>query len=73
MSIFAHNSNFADRRALACHPPAACLLRRFLQWRQRQAELAIAFHLRPHRRDASPTKSERRMTERLTSGGGFRS
>jgi hypothetical protein len=70
MSILAHTSDFADRRALGAIPQPG-LVRRFLQWRQRQAEKAIAFHLGltgGHITD----EIERRMTERLTSGGGFR-
>jgi hypothetical protein len=71
MSAFAHTADFADRRALrAIRRPS--LLRRFLQWRQRRAEQEIAFHLGltgGHITD----EIERRMTERLTTGGGFRS
>ena len=71
MSVFAHTADFTDRGALrAIRKPS--LLRRFLQWRQRQAEEAIAAHLGltgGHITD----EIERRMTERLTSGGGFRS
>jgi len=70
MSILAHTSDFTDRRVLpAIRQPG--LVRRFLQWRQRQAEQAIAIHLGltgGHITD----EIERRMTERLTSGGGFR-
>jgi hypothetical protein len=70
MSILAHAADFADRRARRAIPQPS-LLRRFLQWRQRQAEQAIAIHLGltgGHITD----EIERRMTERLTSGGGFR-
>lgn len=45
--------------------------RRLLQWRQRRAELDIAIHLGltgGHITD----EIERRMSERLFSGGGFR-
>ena len=70
MSVFAHTSDFADRRALRATPRPG-LLRRFLQWRQLQAEQAIAFHL-GLTGGRLTDEIERRMTERLTSGGGFR-
>jgi hypothetical protein len=71
MSAFAHAADFADRRAPRAIPQPG-LLRRFLQWRQRRAEQVIALHLGltgGHITD----EIERRMTERLTSGSGFRS
>ena len=70
MSILAHPSDFADRRTLRdIRRPG--LIRRFLQWRQRQAEQAIAVHL-GLTGGRITDEIERRMTERLTSGGGFR-
>ena len=70
MSILAHAADFADRRALrAVRQPG--LVRRFLQWRQRQAEQAIAFHLGltgGHITD----EIERRMNERLFGNRSFR-
>jgi len=74
MSVFAHTSDFADRRALrAISQPGSLrrLFRNFLQWLQDRAEQAIAIHLGltgGHITD----EIERRMTERLISGGGFR-
>ena len=70
MSVLAHTSDFADRRALRATPRPG-LLRRFLQWRQQQAEQAIAFHL-GLTGGRLTDEIERRMTERITSGGGFR-
>ena len=70
MSILAHPSDFADRRALRAIPRPG-LLRRLLQWRQRRAEHAIAIHL-GLTGGRITDEIERRMTERLTSGGGFR-
>ena len=71
MSVLAHPADFADRRApRAIRKPS--VLRRFLQWRQRQAEHAIAVHL-GLTGGRITDEIERRMTERLTSGSGFRS
>ena len=71
MSVFAHASDFADRRALrVIRKPS--LFRRLLQWRQRRAEHEIAIHL-GLTGGRITDEIERRMTERLTSGGGFRS
>ena len=69
MSVLAHTSDFTDRRALRASPRPG-LLRRFLQWRQHQAEQAIAFHL-GLTGGRLTDEIERRMTERLM-GGGFR-
>jgi hypothetical protein len=75
MSALAHAPRFVYRQApRRIRQPGMFrrLLRRFLQWRQSRAEQAIAIHLGltgGHITD----EIERRMTERLTSGGGFRS
>jgi hypothetical protein len=70
MSILAHTSDFADRHALRAIPQPG-LLHRFLQWRQRRAEQEIAFHL-GLTGGRLTDEIERRMTERLTGGSGFR-
>jgi hypothetical protein len=72
MSVFAHTP---DRRALRAIPqpgPLRRLLRSFLQWRQRRAEQNIAIQL-GLTGGRLTDEIERRMAERLTSGGGFRS
>ena len=74
MSVFAHTPDFAYDRALrtTTQPgPFRRSLRRFLQWRQRRVEQDIAIRLGltgGHITD----EIERRMAERLISGGGFR-
>jgi hypothetical protein len=70
MSVLAHAPDLADRRALrAVRQPGP--FRRFLQWRQRRAEQEIANHL-GLTGGRLTDEIERRMIERLTSGGGFR-
>ena len=74
MSVLAHTSDFTYRGApRGIRQPGLFrrLLGRFLRWRQRRIEQEIAIHLGltgGHITD----EIERRMTERLTSGGGFR-
>ena len=74
MSVLARAPDFAYRQAPQTLPQAGLfrrLLRRFLQRRQRRAELDIAIHLGltgGHITD----EIERRISERLLSGGGFR-
>ncbi|MBX9829780.1 MAG: hypothetical protein K2Y27_32900 [Xanthobacteraceae bacterium] len=74
MSVLAHAADFAHRRGLrtSSEPgPLRRLLRRFLQWRQRRVEQDIAIHL-GLTGGRLTDEIERRMTERLVSGGGFR-
>ena len=74
MSVLARAPDFAYRQAphtFRQAGPFRRLLRSFLQWRQRRAEHDIAIHLGltgGHITD----EIERRMSERLFSGGGFR-
>lgn len=74
MSVLTHTSDFADRRAprvLSQPGLFRRLLRNLMQWRQRRAEQDIAFQLGlsgGHITD----EIERRLTERLIGGGGFR-
>lgn len=74
MSVLAHAPHFTGRRAPRTlrEPGAFCrLLRSYLQWRQRRAEQHIAISLgltSGHITD----EIERRMSERLIGGGGFR-
>jgi hypothetical protein len=74
MSVLAHNKDFADRcapRTISQPGPFRRLLRSLLQWQQRRAERDIAIRLGltgEHLTD----ELERRMTERLMGGGGFR-
>ena len=74
MSVLAHAHHAAYGQApRPIRQPGAFrrLLGRFLQWRQRRVEEDIAIHLGlsgGHITD----EIERRMTERLTRGGGFR-
>lgn len=74
MSVVTHTPDFAYRRARRATPqpgPFRRLLRRFLQWRQHRVEQDIAIRLGltgGHITD----EIERRMSERLIRGGGFR-
>lgn len=74
MSALAHTPDFADRRAPRTIRQAGLfqtMLGRFLQWRQHRVEQDIAVHLGltgGHITD----EIERRMSERLFGGGGFR-
>jgi hypothetical protein len=73
MSIFAH-ANFADRRARRAIPQPSLirtLFRRLLQWRQRRVEQDIAIRL-GLTGGRLTDELERRITERLIAGGGFR-
>jgi hypothetical protein len=73
MSVFAH-ANFADRRALRTIPQPGLirtLFRRLLQWRQRRVEHDIAIRL-GLTGGRLTDEVERRITERLIAGGGFR-
>jgi hypothetical protein len=73
MSVLAHTANFADRRTITIHQPGPFrrLFRRFLQWRQRQVEQDIAIRL-GLTSGRLTDEVERRMTERLINGSGFR-
>ena len=73
MSVLAHAANFADRRTITIHQPGPFrrVLRRYLQWRQRRVEHDIAIRL-GLTGGRLTDEIERRMTERLISGGGFR-
>ncbi|MEA2660109.1 MAG: hypothetical protein QOF64_2844 [Candidatus Binatota bacterium] len=74
MSVLAHTPDLADLRTLrtVSEPgPFRRLLRRFLQSRQRRAEQEIAIRL-GLTGGRITDEIERRMMERLTSGGGFR-
>jgi hypothetical protein len=73
MSVLAHTANFADRRTITIHQrgPFRRLFRRFLQWRQRQVEQDIAIRL-GLTSGRLTDEVERRMTERLINGSGFR-
>jgi hypothetical protein len=73
MSVLARAPGFAYWQVphtLRLAAPFRRLLRSFLQWRQRRAEHDIAIHL--GLTDGHITDEiERRMSERLFSGGGF--
>jgi hypothetical protein len=74
MSVLAHTHDFTHRRALRTIQRPGTLrraLHRFLQWRQRQVEHDIAIHL-GLTGGRLTDEIERRMTERLIHGGGFR-
>ena len=74
MSAFTHAPDFADRRALRAIPGPGRLrrlLRSLLQWRQRRVEQDIANRL-GLTGGRLTDEIERRITERLVSGGGFR-
>jgi hypothetical protein len=73
MSVLAHAANFADRRTITIHQPGPFrrLLRRFLRWRQHRVEQDIAARL-GLTGGRLTDEIERRMTERLLGGGGFR-
>jgi hypothetical protein len=71
MSVLAYTPDFALRRPLRAAQPGSLrrLLARFMQWRQRRAEIAIRLGLTGGR---LTDEMERRMNERLSSDGGFR-
>ena len=74
MSVLAHAPDFAHRRALRTVSPPGLfrrLLRRFLQWRQRRVEEDIANRL-GLTGGRLTDEIERRMTERLVNGSGYR-
>jgi hypothetical protein len=74
MSVLVHTSGFAYRQApRATHQPGRFrrLLNRYLQWRQRRVEQDIANRL-GLTGGRLTDEVERRMMERLMSGGGFR-
>jgi hypothetical protein len=74
MSALAHAPGFAYRQALrATHQPGRFrrLLKRYLQWRQRRVEEDIAIRL-GLTGGRLTDEIERRMTERLIGGNGFR-
>jgi hypothetical protein len=73
MSVLAHAANFADRRTITIPQPGPFrrLLRRYLQWRQRRVEHDIAIRL-GLTGGRLTDEIERRMTERLVHGSGFR-
>ena len=70
MSVPAHAPDFALRRAPLSRLLSR-LLRRFVQWRLRGVERHIANQL-GLTGGRLTDEIERRMTERLVSGGGFR-
>ena len=73
-SFHAHAPDFAHRRAFRTIPKPGRfrrLLRRFLQWRQRRVEEDIAIRL-GLTSGRLTDEIERRMTERLIGGDGFR-
>ena len=74
MSALAHTPDFTYRQAArATHQPGRFrrLLDRYLQWRQRRVEQDIAIRL-GLTGGRLTDEIERRMTERLIGGGGFR-
>ncbi len=74
MSVLAHTPDFAYRPApRATRQPGRFrrLLDRYLQWRQRRVEQDIAIRL-GLTGGRLTDEIERRMTERLIGGGGFR-
>jgi len=74
MSVLAHTPGFSYRQApRATHKPGRFrrLLGRFLQWRQQRVEQDIAIRL-GLTSGRLTDEIERRMNERLMSGGGFR-
>ena len=74
MSALAHTSDFAHRATLRTVPRPGRLrrlVRRLLQWRQRQVEHDIAIRL-GLTGGRITDEIERRMTERLINSGGFR-
>jgi hypothetical protein len=74
MSVLAHTHDFTHRRALRTIPkpgPFRRLLRRYRQWRQRRVEQDIAIRL-GLTSGRLTDEIERRITERLLNGGGFR-
>lgn len=73
MSVLAHSSDIAYRAPRAAHQPGLFrrLFDRLLETRQRRIEQDIAIHLGIT--DGHITDElERRISERLMSGGGFR-
>jgi len=77
MSVLAHAPHVTHRRPHAVPRPGPLgrLLRRlfhnFLQWRQRQVDQDIAIHL-GLTSGRLTDEIERRMTERIVNGRGFR-
>ncbi|MEA2995062.1 MAG: hypothetical protein QOG74_611 [Alphaproteobacteria bacterium] len=75
MSVLAHTFQVGYRatpRAIRQPGLLRRLFGRFLQWRQRRIEQQIAIHL-GLTSGSITDEIERRMTERLIRGGGFRS
>jgi hypothetical protein len=74
MSVLAHTLGFTQPRALRTIPkpgPLRRLFHRYLQWRQHRVEQDIAIRL-GLTGGRLTDEIERRMTERLVNGGGFR-
>jgi hypothetical protein len=74
MSVLAHTLDFTHRRALGTTSqpgPLRRLIRRYLQWRQHRVEQDIAIRL-GLTGGRLTDEIERRMTERLIHGSGFR-